>query len=118
MNDQPQPVDALARAVHWTLLIGLICSTLVMIGGLAVALVKDQPRPEDFSTKLPDLVRAAGEGNGVAWMELGVLALLLTPILRVLVLAIGWARRREKRMALVALTVLVLLTISLLFGVG
>ncbi len=110
--------DALARAVHWTLLLGLVCSALLMIGGLIVALVKNQPRPEGLITNVRELLRLAGEANGVAWMELGVLALLFTPILRVLVLAIGWGVRRDLRMALVALVVLGLLTISLLVSVG
>jgi uncharacterized membrane protein len=110
--------DALAIAVHWTLLLGLVCSALLMVAGLIVALVKNQPRPEGLITNVRELLRLASEANGVAWIELGVLALLFTPILRVLVLAIGWALRRDLRMALVALTVLVLLTISLAVGVG
>jgi len=42
-----------------------------------------------------ELARVAAhgrDGNGVAWMELGVLMLLATPIMRVVVLAIGWER--------------------------
>jgi len=65
-----------------------------------------------------ELLRLAGEANGVAWMQLGVLVLLFTPVLRVLVLAIGWAIERDWRMALVALVVLVLLAISLVVSVG
>jgi uncharacterized membrane protein len=110
--------DALAIAVHWTLLLGLVFSALLMVAGLIVALVKNQPRPEELITNVRELLRLAIETNGVAWMELGVLALLFTPILRVVVLAIGWSIERDRRMALVAITVLVLLTISLIVGVG
>jgi len=59
-----------------------------------------------------------GEGNGVAWMELGVLMLLATPVLRVIVLAIGWSLQRDGRMALVALVVLLLLAVSVVLSVG
>jgi uncharacterized membrane protein len=118
MNDQQQSADPLARAVHWTLLIGLIGSGLLMIVGLFMAMLKNQPRPMLLITSLSDLLRMAGAGNGVAWMELGILLLLLTPIMRVIVLAIGWAVRRDGRMALVALTVLALLAISMWIGVG
>jgi uncharacterized membrane protein len=113
-----EPPDALARAVHWTLLLGLILSGLLMTAGLIVALVRNQPRPQLLITKLSELADMALHANGVAWMELGVLLLLLTPILRVLVLAIGWSIRREGRMAMISLTVLALLAISLFFGVG
>jgi uncharacterized membrane protein len=118
MHNSKHFVDTLARAVHWTLLLGLVCSALLMVGGLIVALVKNQPRPEGLITNVRELLRLAGEANGVAWMELGVLALLFTPILRVVVLGIGWSIERDRRMALVALMVLGLLAISLLVSLG
>ena len=122
MNGEKQnvnaPVDALARAVHWTLLIGLVCSALMMIAGLVVAFWKNQPRPEAQVTSVRELLRMAGEGHGVAWMELGVLMLLATPVLRVIVLAIGWSVERDGRMALVAVVVLVLLAVSILLSAG
>jgi uncharacterized membrane protein len=67
---------------------------------------------------LPELVDMARHASGVALMELGVLLLLLTPVLRVLVLALGWTARREARMAFISLIVLALLAISVLFGMG
>ncbi|HTQ40387.1 MAG TPA: DUF1634 domain-containing protein [Pirellulales bacterium] len=118
MNYRQQPADPLARAVHWSLLLGLVCSVLLMIAGLFLAFLKDQPRPTSLITKLPDLLRMAADGNGVACMELGVLVLMLTPVVRVMVLAVGWMARREGRMALVALTVLLLLAISIMLSVG
>ena len=117
-QNQSAPVDALARAVHWTLLIGLVCSAMMMVAGLVVAFWKNQPRPEALITNLRELLRMAGDGNGVAWMELGVLMLLATPIMRVVVLAIGWGARRDGRMALVAFVVLVLLAASILLSAG
>ena len=117
-QNQNAPVDALARAVHWTLLVGLVCSALMMIAGIVVAFWKNQPRPESLITNLRELLRMAVDGNGVAWIELGVLMLLATPVLRVMVLAIGWGARRDGRMALVALVVLVLLAVSILLSAG
>jgi uncharacterized membrane protein len=117
-GEQNHGAHTLARAVHWTLLIGLLVSALMMIAGLFVAIAKDQPRPEALITSVPELVRMAGEGNGVAWMELGVLMLLATPVLRVIVLAIGWSLQRDGRMALVALVVLLLLAVSVVLSAG
>lgn len=117
-GEQNHGSHALARAVHWTLLIGLLFSALLMIVGLFVAIAKDQPRPESLINSVRELLRMGGEGNGVAWMELGVLMLLATPVLRVIVLAIGWSLQRDGRMALVALVVLLLLAVSVVLSVG
>jgi uncharacterized membrane protein len=114
--EQPEAPDALSQAVHWTLLLGLIASALMMISGLILAMVKDQPRAESLTTNIPQLLQMAADGNGVAWMELGIFALMFTPCSRVIVLAIGWAIERDWRMAVIALVVLTLLTISLTLG--
>ena len=42
---------------------------------------------------------------------------MLTPLVRIVILAVGWALRRDFRFALVALTVLLLLIASLFIGV-
>jgi uncharacterized membrane protein len=54
----------------------------------------------------------------VPLLDLGLLALMLTPLVRIIILAGGWALRRDFRFALVALVVLLLLIASLLKGVG
>lgn len=130
MNDEPKPTmsngnvereaapGALARAVHWTLLLGLVASALLMIFGLIFAVAKDEPRPEALTTDVPELLRMAVDGSGVAWMELGIFGLMFTPGLRVIVLAIGWAIERDWRMAAIALVVLALLAVGLRLGVG
>ena len=66
----------------------------------------------------PQLFRSALDGDGFAVLDWGVVTLMLTPLLRIIVLATGWAWRRDFRFALVALLVLALLTASLLIGVG
>jgi uncharacterized membrane protein len=116
--DQQEPPDALARAVHWTLLLGLVASALMMIFGLIVAIAKNEPRPEALTTDVSQLFHMAAQGSGVAWMELGIFGLMFTPCSRVIVLAVGWAFERDWRMAAIALVVLTLLAISLTLGVG
>ena len=117
-SQQPGAPDALARTVHWTLLLGLVASALMMVFGLIVAVAKNEPRPEALTTDLPQLLRIAADWSGVAWMELGIFGLMFTPVLRVIVLMIGWAIERDWRMALVALVVLALLGVGLTLGVS
>jgi hypothetical protein len=113
-----EPVDALARAVHWSLLTGMVLSSLLMCAGLVLALAHHEIADQLAPPALPDLLHLAATGSGVALLEVGILLLLFTPVVRVIVLAIGWTLRRETRMAPVALVVLALLALSLVLGFG
>jgi uncharacterized membrane protein len=109
--------DPLARAVHVSLLTGSVVSALLFIAGLAIALTSGKPRDKPPQLDA-DLFIAALRFDGVALIELGLLSLMLTPLVRIVILAGGWALRRDFRFALVALVVLLLLIASLLKGVG
>ncbi len=111
-------VDPLARAVQIVLLTGLIPSGILLALGLIVALASGQPRPDTPPAGFGVLIRTAPHGESVSMLELGVLLLMLTPLLRVIVLAVGWASQRNWRFAPVAVVVLSLLAISLAIGVG
>lgn len=65
-----------------------------------------------------ELLGDARRLNGPALVTLGLLALMITPILRVLVLLLGWSHRRDWLFATVALAVLAILILSLSLGVG
>jgi uncharacterized membrane protein len=108
----------LERWVHWILLTGLVLSGLMLVTGLGLALLRGGPRPDGPPPGLPSLFRAAASGDGVAWLDLGLLALIGTPVLRVAVLALGWWLAGERRFAIVALAVLGLLAAGLLLGLG
>jgi uncharacterized membrane protein len=111
-------IDRLAKAVHWTLLIGLVASGLLFIAGLLVVVVKNQPRPEGPPPAISVLFPLALTGDGVALLNLGFLTLMLTPLARVLILGIGWGTERNWHFAAIAFIVLGLLSISLVIGVG
>jgi Protein of unknown function (DUF1634) len=104
--------------VHRTLLVGLVGSGLSMVTGLGIALIRRQDRPVGLPPPPGVVLRQALAGNGVALMELGLLALVATPILRVAVLALGWGLASDWRFAAVAVVVLGLLGVSLVLGVG
>jgi hypothetical protein len=108
----------LERWVHWSLLSGLVVGGLLMAGGLVAALALDQPRPDGPPPGLARLVGSASRGGGPALMDLGLLALMITPVLRVAVLALGWGLERSWRFLAVSLAVLGLLGVSLALGTG
>src|SRR5690348_12539708 len=111
-------MDALRRWVHWSLLAGVIVSGTLLALGLLVTLVSGQPRPEGKPPDLQTLLRQAAHGEGVGLLDVGLMLLIATPVLRVAVLAAGWAVERQWRFAAVAAAVLALLGLSLVLGVG
>ncbi len=111
-------VHWLEKWVHYSLLAGLMLSGLLLITGLAVVLIRHEVRPEGPPMPLKVIIRGAFSADGVACLDLGLLALMLTPVLRVCVLAVGWSLAGERRFAVVAVTVLTLLGISQALGFG
>ncbi len=108
----------LGRCVRWTLLSGVALSGAMLVLGLLIVFLNHQPRPEGPPPTLPVLMRTAVSGNGLSILSLGLLVLMVTPLLRVSVLAAGWFVTGQRRFALVALIVLSLLALSIVLGVG
>ena len=112
-SDSPRRLE---HAVHYSLLVGLILSGLLLAGGLTAAWLAPAPaRPIQPQALLKTVNDALG-GNAGALMNLGILTLMATPIVRVIILAIGWLIDRQWRMAVVAIAVFVLLGVSLVLG--
>jgi uncharacterized membrane protein len=113
---------ALEHLVHWTLLLGLALSALLLSAGLLWTLVQNQVSSRTTAEPLPSpgaALRGAAHGDmATILLDLGLLALMATPVTRVAVLGIGWAWARDWRFAAIALTVLALLGLSLALGLG
>ena len=114
---KPTDVDPLRRVVHYSLLGGVTLSGLVLVIGLSlgfnrVAVEQGQPPP------VPMLLRDALAGQSTAVLNVGLLILMLTPLVRVATLSLGWAIRRQWLFAAVAGLVLALLLLSMSLGVG
>ena len=114
---QRDGAERMARPVQITLGVGLVIGALMLLAGVIIVLVKHEPRPNEPPPGIRVLIEGARKGEGVALLDLGLLVLVLTPLLRVVVLGIGWALERQWRFALVAFVVLILLSLSLVMGV-
>jgi uncharacterized membrane protein len=115
---QAEDSHRLEHRVHRSLLAGLAVSGLLLVLGLGVALSRGGPRPEGPPPSLAAVLRGALRGDGVDLLDLGLLSLIGTPVLRVAVLAVGWMAAGERRFAAVAVVVLGLLGASLALGLG
>lgn len=94
---------------------GLAVALLLMLAGAAARLASG----EAVAPAVPlDAVLRGRASMGDWLMGLGVLALGLTPVLRVLALLVLWVRERDWRFALVAGAVLLTLGVSMALGVG
>ncbi len=105
----------LEHAVHRTLLAGLIVSGVLLAAGLAIMLAQGHEQATQHQSFVT-LLEPARQLDGRAVTTLGLLALMITPFLRVAVLLVGWTAERDWRFAGVALVVLVLLCVSLALG--
>lgn len=101
--------------VHWTLLGGLSVSAVLLVAGILAMLAQGEPAATPHQP-LGELVRESTQFKGPALTVLGLLVLMITPILRVVILLLGWTLQREWRFSAVSLVVLVLLIVSLLLG--
>lgn len=105
----------LEHGVHRVLLGGVAVSAALLIAGLTITLATGREQIARHDS-LWALVNAAARFDGPALTVLGLLALMMTPILRVIVLAIGWSLARDWRFAAVALVVLGTLAVSMTLG--
>lgn len=111
-NTDPHRLD---HWVHRTLLVGLTVSGVLLAVGLTTMLLQVHEQAPQYES-FPKLLHDSARLNGPAVTTLGLLALMITPIVRVVVLLIGWTVERDWRFAGVALAVFVLLCISLSLG--
>jgi uncharacterized membrane protein len=105
----------LARIVSWALFSGLAISVALFVAGWLLTARSGSPALQ----KGPLLsVSRALQGEPTAILECGLVVLMLTPVARVFILALGWALRKDWVFSLIAFCVLSLLGLSVLLGTG
>lgn len=109
-----QRVGLERRLVERLLQGGLAVALALLLAGLLLGL--GQPGVPPTGLPLRDLPRAGGlPAHLEGW---GILVLGLTPVARVVLLAILWIRERDLRFAAAALVVLAVLAAALAAGMG
>jgi uncharacterized membrane protein len=116
-SEETHDVDPLRRVVHYSLLGGVSLSGLILVIGLTLGLSQAEAEP-GTPPPFAVLLRDALAGHSTAVIDLGLLVLMLTPLLRVATLSLGWAIRRQWLFAAVAGLVFALLLLSMFLGVG
>lgn len=107
----------LAKIMIW----GVLIAAAIMLAGFVVFLAGHAGLPtgdRKFSGEPADLthpraiLRAALAGNDASFMQVGVLLLLLNPLVRVALAAVGYAASRDRLYAGIAALVFAVLVVS------
>ena len=130
-SDPGSELRRLEHVVAWVLRIGVISSVSIILVGLVVVFVSNPSfmrfsggpsyRPlvmpgASFPHSLSATIVSADHGNGYGLIVLGLMVLLCTPIVRVAVGMLGFARQRDFPMASVTAAVLIILLASFAIG--
>ncbi len=106
------PLDRTYRVAVVTLTTGFRIGGALLIGGLALAALRDQSL-HDRADPLPDVVRAIGRGEGAAVVDLAIMTLIATPVAAALAIAASFARAGDRTYAILSLAVLLILGTSI-----
>lgn len=117
-TDQAAAESQVARWVHRVLLSGVIAGGVLLSVGLALAFYQHVDRPDADAVSIVTTAGQAFGGDPVAILYSALLVIILTPVARVAVLVVGWWLGGDRRFALVALTVFLLLSLSFWIGTG
>ena len=98
---------AAGRTLTW----GFRTSLALLGAGLLLSLVRDEPISTE-AEPLPQVISLVRDGRGAGLLDLGLIAMVLTPVATVLVLAVGFVRLGDRVYALITLVVLAILGAS------
>lgn len=113
LNDKLNNEQADRKLVQVLLRSGLVLSLILMVAGLLVNVVAGHTEPT--SVAMSDLL-SESLVLGDRLLGFGVLALSLTPVLRVLTLTLIWTREKDWKFVGVSLLVMVALIVSVALG--
>jgi len=108
-------MDPVEMVVHWVLLAGLLVSVAFMTAGLVLGLVRGEGLPAGVVAPAR-LWGELGDAEPAAFLTLGLLALIVTPFLRVAGSLLAFARQRDLRYVLVSACVLAAMCLSVFLG--
>lgn len=114
------PAD-LGRLISWTLRVGVTLSAALALVGLGLLLAGTGT---GFDTSVvtgapfpgPRFLSGVLGGNGTDVLFLALLVLIATPLIRVIISVLSFARSGDRRFTALTLTVLLLLGIGVLLG--
>jgi uncharacterized membrane protein len=125
-GSQERKVRALERVVSQVLRLGVLTSFVLVVAGTLMTFLQAPPPGAEpanangtiltAAPALSNLPRDLARFSGPAWIALGLLVLILTPVMRVAVSAVGFAFQKDRLYVGITLVVLAVLIASFLMG--
>lgn len=115
---EPTQNNRMAHWVHWSLLTGVAISGLVLMAGLILDPDRGPHEAAGRDVAINEVIRGVEREDGVSLINLGLLLLMATPVLRIFVLGTGWLISGDRQFAGIAFAVLLLLLLSMWLSVG
>ena len=100
--------ERVSRVLHY----GFWISAGLMVLGIVIALIKQEPLPETLGSP-NELVRALFDGKPGGIIGLGILAMILSPFASTVVIALEFFRMGDRRYGRIALLVLAILCVAI-----
>lgn len=95
-------------------------SGIVLLGGLYYIYMyggNDIPKYHTFSANADKILLTVKQFNAAAFIELGILVLIATPILRVVFSLIAFAMERDRLYVMITLIVLSIILFNIIYGI-
>lgn len=102
------------RSIGYILRIGVIVSAVIILIGMLLLFF--QPANDQVPTDLWLIFQGVLKLNGEAFIMLGLFCLILTPVLRVVVSIVAFAKEKDYLYVIITLIALVILIIGMTFG--
>lgn len=102
----------LYRTLGIVLTWGFRLTAALLASGLILAAIQDDDLSEE-SESLPEIAESLLDGDSSALVDLAIVAMVLTPVVAVVVVAVGFLRLGDRRYALASLFVLAVLGVSI-----
>lgn len=105
-------LDPLYRSLGFVLTWGFRLTAALLALGLILAAIQGDDLSEE-SESLPNIAEHLLDGDSGAIVDLAIVAMVLTPVIAVVVVAIGFLRLGDRRYAVASLFVLAVLGVSI-----
>ena len=116
---QEKAVEPIERIVSWVMSSGMAVSFICYATGLALLFLRHEPVPriaQQYYHSLSGFLQAIASGEAGPFLYLGTVSLILTPFVLVLSAIIAYLRQQDRRFALIAALVLMVMITSVIVG--
>ncbi|MBM7617803.1 putative membrane protein [Weissella uvarum] len=96
--------------------IGVGLAILAMLIGMGLLLFKPTQAQATFPTQLTLIWHGLWQWQPMAWMMLGLFILIMTPVLRVIVSIIAFAKIHDHLYTIITTVVLIILFVAIAYG--